>query len=98
MAKFRATLRVSDLNGADPAAVQRALDERLKQAGIERWKVLSIENEAAAAARRQARRPVRNHLMPRRPVAVRQPHGDAGGFLLAAAVVWAALLVYFYVM
>jgi hypothetical protein len=43
MQKFRATVRLTEVEGADPAQVQRALDERLKEAGFAKWRVLSIE-------------------------------------------------------
>jgi len=92
MAKFRATLRVLDLNADDPASAQRALEEKLKQAGLARHRVLSIEDENVAR-RRRVRRP--QPIVPARsPV----PRSDAGGLLLVTAIAWVVFMFYYYVL
>jgi hypothetical protein len=79
MPKFQATVRVSDLEGADPAAAQHLLDERLKGAGFENWQVLSIETPGAV--RRRERREIR-------PVARRRSQSDGWGLFFVAAGAW----------
>lgn len=86
MPKFRATLRVSELTGQDPAAIQRTLEEKLKLAGVEKWRILKIEAEAAET--RNAHAPASGP--DRREPA---PTPTAGGFLLVMA---GALALWFF--
>jgi hypothetical protein len=79
MPKYRVTVRFSDLDGRDPASVQQALEEKLKTAGLERWRVLSINTEGAPSQRALSTRAVVE--------AARRPSG--GGLLLVAAAAWA---------
>lgn len=88
MPKFRATVRLPDLNGADPAAVQHTLDDKLKQAGFERWRVLKIEVQG-----KEPRRP-REPLPVVTRVAAPAPSTGAGGILLIGA---GALAIWFFV-
>jgi hypothetical protein len=91
MPKFRATLRVLDLNGEDPASAQRALEERLKAAGL-RHRILSVESDAVARRRRSLPPPVPARTRP--PL----PSSDAGGILLVTAVAWIMFMFYYYVL
>ena len=80
MPKFQATVRVSNLEGEDPAAAQHLLDERLKSAGFDKWQVLSVETPGGTP-RRQERRETR-------PVVRRKPPSDGWGLFLVAAGAW----------
>ena len=42
MANFRATIRVRDLKGKDALAARETLEERLRGAGIEHWRVVDV--------------------------------------------------------
>jgi hypothetical protein len=81
MAKFRATVRVTEIEGPDLANVQRALDERMKEAGFAKWRVLSIETEGAPptiSRRRETRGPAR-----------RTRRNEGWGLFFVAAGAWA---------
>lgn len=93
MAKFRATLRVLDLTADDPAAAQRALEARLKEAGLAKHRILSIENEAVVRRRRTLQRAAQP--VPARPPV---PRSDAGGLLLVTAIAWVVFMFYYYVL
>jgi len=83
MPKYRATIHVTGVSGESPSAARAAVEEQLKQSGLENCRVISVDPEGLAP------RPVR------RPVAVSGPDPDwrrqsnAGGLLLVAAVAWA---------
>jgi hypothetical protein len=82
MPKFRATVQLMDLNGADPVEVRHAIEGALAQAGLARWRVVSIERERPQGATAA--------LAPSAPAARQastQPI-NLGGFLLIAAVGW----------
>ena len=87
MAKFRATVRVVELDGADASSVQKALEERLRQSGFERWRVLSVEAEGSPRPARENHRPIG---LPRR-----RRSSDARGLLLVAAATWAIWFFWF---
>lgn len=78
MAKFRATVRVTELEGPDLANVQRTLDERMKEAGFPKWKVVSIETEGAMSSRRREVRAAR-----------RRRRSEGWGLFFVAAGAWA---------
>lgn len=84
MPRFRATVRVTELEGSDPASVQKMLDERFKEAGFAHWRVTTIETEGAA--RRPRGRDVRT--------ARRRPRGEGWGLFLIAAGAWAVWFFY----
>ena len=83
MPKYRATIHVTGVSGETPSAARAAVEEQLKQSGLENCRVISVDPEGLAS------RPVR------RPVVVNGPDPDwrrqsnAGGLLLVAAVAWA---------
>ena len=83
MPRYRATIHVTGVSGETPSAARAAVEEQLKQSGLENCRVISVDPEGLAA------RPVR------RPAAVNSPDPDwrrqsnAGGLLLVAAVAWA---------
>lgn len=78
MAKFRATVRLADLNGKDALSVREALEERLRGAGIEHWRVVDIV-------------PVDTAVAPPRATAARWRADRliAGRLMLLGAVGWA---------
>ena len=79
MAKFRATVRVTEIEGPDVANVQLALDERMKEAGFAKWRVLSIETEGAPSTiRRRDARAARSQRL-----------NEGWGLVLIAAGAWA---------
>jgi hypothetical protein len=82
MQKFRATVRLTEIEGADPAHVQRALDERMKEAGFAKWRVLSIEAEGAATRSRH-----RDIHVPRH-----RAQSEGWGLFLVAAGAWVVWL------
>jgi hypothetical protein len=82
MHKFRATVRLTEIEGADPAQVQRALDEHLKQAGFAKWRILSIEAEGAVARGRS-----REIRLPRR-----RARSEGWGLFVVAAGAWVVWL------
>lgn len=88
MPKFRATVRLPDLDGADPAAVQHSVEGKLKQAGFERWRILKIEAQG-----KPPRRPRELPPLAARAGAPAQSTG-AGGILLIGA---GALAIWFFV-
>ena len=79
MQKYRATLRFSELSAADPAAVQRTLEEKLKQAGVEKWRILKIETEGKTASRGAT------HAVPEFERFERAAAPNIGGVLLVMA-------------
>lgn len=82
MPKFRATVQLIDLDGADPVEVRHAVEGALAHAGVARWRIVSIERDRHHD-RAAAVPPV---PPPPRPAAT-QPI-NLGGFLLIAAVGW----------
>lgn len=83
MAKFRAYLQLSELNGPDSGAVRQAVEESLGKAGLANWRVLSVESDEVLPPPPPA--PAKPPVAPRRNV---QP-ANVGGYLLAGAVAWA---------
>ena len=82
MPKYRATVHVSALTGESPRAVRAALDERLRQYGLENCRIVAIDIDA----------PPQNQAMTARPAPVqpaRRSQANAGGLLLIAAAAWA---------
>lgn len=82
MPKFRATVQLIDLDGADPVEVRHAVEGALAQAGLARWRIVSIERD-----RPQARAAAVPPAAPTARPASTQPI-NLGGFLLIAAVGW----------
>lgn len=83
MPKFRATVQLIELDGADPVEVRRAVEGVLTQAGMTRWRVVSIERERPQA--RGVGTPAPMSLPPRQASV---SSINLGGFLLIAAVGW----------
>jgi hypothetical protein len=83
MPKFRATVQLIELDGADPVEVRQGIEGALTRAGLARWRILSIERERPQAL------PGAPPPMPPpvRQAAARQPV-NLGGLLLIAAVGW----------
>ncbi len=83
MPKYRATIYVNGVAGETPTAARAAVEEQLKQSGLENCRVVSVDPEGLGA------RPMH------RPVAVTNTdtewrrQSNAGGLLLVAAVAWA---------
>lgn len=83
MPRYRATIYVNGVDGETPSAARAAVEEQLKQSGLENCRVVSVDPEGLTA------RAVR------RPPAVRAPEpewrrqSNAGGLLLVAAIAWA---------
>jgi hypothetical protein len=84
MRKYRATVQVTGLAGESPRAVRSALDEHLRQSGLENCEVVSIDLDAPAPV---VRRPAANVVAASAPPA---PF-VAGRMLLAAAAAWVLL-------
>jgi hypothetical protein len=82
MQKFRATVRLTEIEGADPAQVQRTLDERLKEAGFAKWRVLSIEMDGAGTRGRS-----REIRAPRH-----RTRSEGWGLFVVAASAWVVWL------
>ena len=79
MAHFQATIRVFDVVGQDPPSARRLVEERLRQAGFSRWRVLHVGlQRAVTPAVRPRRRPIRTDAS-----------YAGGGLLLAAVFAWA---------
>ena len=83
MATFRATIRVDNLEGEDAAAARRVVEERLRDGGLKTCTVLRVERQSPDAEQRQRRR----RIAPGERVWRQQT--NTGGFLLAAAALWA---------
>jgi hypothetical protein len=82
MPKYRATVHVSGLTGESPRAARAALDERLRQQGLENCRIVAIDIDA----------PPLNKAMTTRPGPIqpaRRGQANPGGLLLVAAAVWA---------
>jgi hypothetical protein len=82
MPKFRATVQLIELDGGDPVEVRQTIEDRLAQAGVGRWRIVSIERERA-----QGRAGV-GAPMPPAARQVNSPPINLGGILLIAAVGW----------
>jgi len=70
MQNFRATIRVRDVKGKDALSARDALEERLRTAGIEHWRVVDISpvdvvprTVRATALRWRADRQIAGRLM-----------------------------------
>ena len=83
MRKYRATVQVTGIAGENPRAVRSALDEQLRNSGLQNCKVVSIDIDAP-------RRPDRRST---EVIAAESPAEQIGrgGLLLAAAAAWAIL-------
>jgi len=77
MPKFQATVRLYEVNGPDRAAAERALEQKLRDAGLGRWQVVSVTPTAPPL-------PVR-HVRSR----AQQISRSAGPLLLLGTVAWA---------
>ena len=89
MRKYRATVQVTGLAGESPRAVRSALDEQLRQSGLQNCEVVSIDIDAPPAL---VRRPVPQAVTASVPSA--QFGAGAGRMLLGAAAAW--LLLFFW--
>src|SRR5512144_1369487 len=87
MRKYRATVQVTGIAGESPRAVRSALDEQLRQIGLQNCEVVSIDLDAPTPV---VRRPAANGIVASAPPAQAQ-HLGAGRMLLAAAAAWALL-------
>ena len=73
---------MSGLTGENPRAVRAALDEQLRQSGLQNCGIVAIDIDA----------PPQNKALPVRRAALepaRRRRADAGGLLLVAAAAWA---------
>jgi len=85
MPTFRATVRIDNVEGDDAADARRAVEERLRDAGLHRWSVLRVDRQTALTEQ-EARRN-RGRVAPGERVWRQQ--SNTGGVLLAAAAIWA---------
>ena len=83
MPKYRATDLRQRRERRDPSAARAALEEQLKQSGLENCRVVSVDPEglAGASGASAGRR--------RQPDSEWRRQSNAGGLLLVAAVAWA---------
>jgi len=83
MPKYRATVRVSGIDGESLQSVRTALDEQLRQSGLENCRIVNVEAEVPPP-------PVRRNgpasALKQPPIWRRQ--ADTGAMLLVAAVAW----------
>lgn len=85
MPRYRATIYVTGVDGDTPSAARAAVEEQLKQSGLENCRVVAVDPEGLAAARPQQRRPPAAPS----PDPEWRRQANAGGLLLVAAVAWA---------
>ena len=83
MPKYRATIYVNGVSGDTPTAARAAVEEQLKQSGLENCRVVSVDPEGLAA------RPVRRPANVVNTDTEWRRQSNAGGLLLVAAVAWA---------
>ncbi len=77
MPKYQATVRLYEVSGPDKVAAQRALEQKLRDAGLGRWQIVNVTPAAPPL-------PVR-HAGSRS----RQISRSAGPLLLLGMVAWA---------
>ena len=85
MPKYRATVQVSGLTGDSPRAVRSALDEQLRQSGLENCKVVTVDVDAP---RLKLSNPFPAPLLSDTDEPARA-RLDIGGLLLVGAAAWA---------
>jgi hypothetical protein len=83
MPRYRATIYVTGVTGETPSAARAAVEEQLKQSGLENCRVVSVDPEGLAA------RPQRRAPAPPAGEQDWRRQSNAGGLLLVAAVAWA---------
>ncbi|MFN8641957.1 MAG: hypothetical protein U0802_09970 [Candidatus Binatia bacterium] len=83
MPKYRATIHVTGVIGESPTAARAAVEEQLRQGGVENCRVISVDPEGLAS------RPVHRALPTNSPDPDWRRQSNAGGLLLVAAVAWA---------
>ena len=83
MPKYRATIHVNGVSGETPSAARAAVEEQLKQSGLENCRVVSVDPEGLAG------RPVHRPAAPASRDSEWRRQSNAGGLLLVAAVAWA---------
>lgn len=82
MPKYRATVNVSGLTGKSPRAVRAALEEQLRESGLQNCGIVAIDIDA----------PSQSKALPARraaPAPARRRQDNAGALLLVAAAAWA---------
>jgi hypothetical protein len=80
MAQFEATIRIYDVAEADPVAARRAIEERLRTSGFNRWQIANLGVQGAI--------PTRVATPSRRRRVGAQASYAGGGMLVAAVVAW----------
>ena len=78
MAHFETTVRLFDVIESNAPAARRAVEERLRAAGFNRWQIVNVGLQGTTA---------RAPEVPRRSQ-VRHDIGYGGGLLVAAVVAW----------
>ncbi len=82
MGKYRATVKVSNVEGTNPATAQETLEQCLKAAGLDGWRIVSIEEDAKKSVA---------PIVPPRVHRKTGPSVDPGTVLLVAAAALALL-------
>ncbi|GIW41155.1 MAG: hypothetical protein KatS3mg076_1732 [Candidatus Binatia bacterium] len=77
MPRYHATVRLLEVDAADPATARRELEEKLSQSQLGRWQLLRLEPEASPLPLRHAR-----GRLSRRA-------SNLGPLLVIGALVWA---------
>lgn len=83
MPKYRATIHLNGVSGETPTAARAAVEEQLKQSGLENCRVVSVDPEGLAA------RPARPPASAAERDSAWRRQSNTGGLLLVAAVAWA---------
>lgn len=88
MANFEAEVRLYDVPEADAVTARRVIEERLKSAGFQHSRVVSIIPQQPPRRQRQV-------IRPRRGVPPAQrPDAEQGAWVVVAAVAWAIWFVW----
>lgn len=84
MTQYEALIRVVETSESDAAGVRRDLDERLRTAGFDKWRIVGVWSPGTVERRLPSRR---RRMRP-------QATYYAGGLLLVAAVAWSLWLLW----
>jgi len=82
MAQFQATVRIYELTEHDGSAARRTVEERLRAAGFNRWRIVNIGVQGATTP-----------TAPRPPMPARVSYAG-GGLLVAGITAWALWFLY----
>lgn len=92
MAQFEAEIRIQDLSEVDALTARRAMEDKLRAAGFQRWKVVRIspQRPSRKAFKRPLTRPLPNGS------AHMQARNDSGQgiWIVIAALAWAIWFVW----